>query len=325
METSLKRKIVNAAESIKRKVRRMKNIESENEKVLESVFKPITNPLKQLIEPYKNTNIESRRKNCDWNKEDESDSNESDNDKTIIKGKPAVKKGKESDSETGDDEIPISNEDSDESRESPNISGSSFKTVESTPSTPNRDISSWSLSSEAHDDIPFGIRHERGKLMMGSARVYIGNDKISVAGQEYRFTPGVKELLLKKVPDMSLITQSDIGTYKSMLIDTNAHRRDYDPTKPIKSNKGRKYLNVIKPLFKLHKNSDSTDSSLPHGSGLNMLKKWKKNVDYVYWDDPNELVDRLKLLIASRDAGNTGLDNEIISIIEELREAGIIR
>lgn len=44
----------------------------------------------------------------------------------------------------------------------------------------------------------------------------------------------------------------------------------------------------------------------------------------MYWDDPNELVDRLRLLIASQSAGHTGHNNEIISIIEELREANII-
>ncbi|XP_066585314.1 uncharacterized protein [Prorops nasuta] len=46
--------------------------------------------------------------------------------------------------------------------------------------------------------------------------------------------------------------------------------------------------------------------------------------DYVYWNNPNELVNRLKLLIASKNAGHTNHDNEIISIIEELREDGII-
>jgi hypothetical protein len=35
-------------------------------------------------------------------------------------------------------------------------------------------------------------------------------------------------------------------------------------------------------------------------------------------------VERLKLLCASKQAGNTGVDNEIISIIEELREENII-
>lgn len=47
-------------------------------------------------------------------------------------------------------------------------------------------------------------------------------------------------------------------------------------------------------------------------------------IDYVHWNDPNELVDRLRLLEASRQAGNNAHDNEILSIIEELYEAGLI-
>ncbi|XP_011869582.1 PREDICTED: uncharacterized protein LOC105562976 [Vollenhovia emeryi] len=47
-------------------------------------------------------------------------------------------------------------------------------------------------------------------------------------------------------------------------------------------------------------------------------------IDYVHWDDPNELVDRLRLLDASRRASHNAHDNEMLSIIEELREAGFI-
>lgn len=54
------------------------------------------------------------------------------------------------------------------------------------------------------------------------------------------------------------------------------------------------------------------------------MKRFYPNTDYIYWDNPNELVDRLKLLIASQSAGNTNHTNEINSIIEELKEAGII-
>lgn len=49
------------------------------------------------------------------------------------------------------------------------------------------------------------------------------------------------------------------------------------------------------------------------------------DINYTYWDDPNELVDRLRILIASKSAGHTGHQNEMISIIEELREAKIIK
>jgi len=48
-------------------------------------------------------------------------------------------------------------------------------------------------------------------------------------------------------------------------------------------------------------------------------------IDYVHWDDPNELVDRLRLLEASRQVGHIVHDNEILSIIEELRKAGLIK
>ena len=40
----------------------------------------------------------------------------------------------------------------------------------------------------------------------------------------------------------------------------------------------------------------------------------------MHWDDPNEIVDRLRLLEASRQAGYNGHDNEILSIIEEFRK-----
>ncbi|KAK9754618.1 hypothetical protein QE152_g1137 [Popillia japonica] len=49
-----------------------------------------------------------------------------------------------------------------------------------------------------------------------------------------------------------------------------------------------------------------------------------KPFQYVYWDNINELVHRLRLLIASQNAGNTSHNNEIMSIIEELREAGVV-
>lgn len=66
---------------------------------------------------------------------------------------------------------------------------------------------------------------------------------------------------------------------------------------------------------------------LKEGTGLPkfMIAHSKASpIDYMYWDNPNELVDRLRLLIAERSAGNNNHDNEIHAIIEELREANII-
>lgn len=46
--------------------------------------------------------------------------------------------------------------------------------------------------------------------------------------------------------------------------------------------------------------------------------------EYIYWNHPSELIDRLRLLYSSKSAGHKGHDNEILSIIEELYESGII-
>jgi len=58
---------------------------------------------------------------------------------------------------------------------------------------------------------------------------------------------------------------------------------------------------------------------LPHA----MLVSRGHKMYYVNWDDPYELVDRLQVLAASYQAGNTSHTNEIMSILEELREADL--
>jgi hypothetical protein len=49
-----------------------------------------------------------------------------------------------------------------------------------------------------------------------------------------------------------------------------------------------------------------------------------QSAKYERWDDPNEHVERLILFVAALQAGNNSVNNEILVIIEELREADII-
>ena len=49
------------------------------------------------------------------------------------------------------------------------------------------------------------------------------------------------------------------------------------------------------------------------GSGLKILPS-----------DPNALIDRFDLLFSSQKAGHTGVRNEIVSILDELKRQGII-
>lgn len=322
MEKDLKAQVVQAAEAVKKKVKELRTMESYNEKMLDTVFQPITKPLHQMIHDTKNSKTSNEFTDSSFTAKDNYGFNES-----VGKNFKDIKSSFDPQDEISDEDI---NENSFEDSNKSNTSNSSFRTIESMQS-PSQDTSSWSLSSEMFEDVPFGVRKERGKLFMGSSRVTVQNEKISIAGHVYKKTPGLCELLFKKVPDLDLVTGEDGQIYKEMLIETNAHRRDYDPNKPIKTNRGRKYLHIIKPLFKLRKPSTSSVSSaisnvdhVSEGEGLMLNKKLKKYTDFIYWDDPNELVERLKLLIASKNAGNTGVDNEIISIIEELREKKLI-
>lgn len=80
--------------------------------------------------------------------------------------------------------------------------------------------------------------------------------------------------------------------------------------------------------FSLQNNENSTikvtDSKSGSGLESNFIP-YNPNIVYEYFDNPNELCDRLRLLVSSRSAGNTNHSQEINSIIEELRELELIK
>ncbi|XP_070518834.1 uncharacterized protein [Cardiocondyla obscurior] len=164
-------------------------------------------------------------------------------------------------------------------------------------------------------DSVYGVYFNDNGTMTGNKRVDLDkNDNILIDGKKYLGTVGLYELIFMRFPDESSYTDTDKKNYKSILMATNAHKRDYNSQNQVKSNKGHKYKNIIAPVL-----SKKIGQGIPYAVTLNNNK-----IDYVYWDDPNELVNRLRLLEASRYAGHNAHDNEILSIIEELCEVGLI-
>ena len=98
------------------------------------------------------------------------------------------------------------------------------------------------------------------------------------------------------------------------MVATNAHHRNYDSTDSVNANRSYKYREFISKLF-------HTRHLSARGLAYKPLLPF---VDVTYWNNPNLLVDRLHLLLASRHAGHTGHDAEILEIEKELRKAGII-
>ncbi|XP_071643638.1 uncharacterized protein [Temnothorax longispinosus] len=195
---------------------------------------------------------------------------------------------------------------------------------------------------ESGMDIAYGVKFTNDGMMLGNKRFDVNYaDKIIIDGIRYNGTRGLFELIFKKYPDHDIYTEDDMQTYKSILLMTSAHKRNYDAHAQIKGNGGYKYTHIIGPLISGKKAGKGipramTGNKIDHiiASSISGKKAEKgipramtlndNKIDYVHWDDPNELVDRLRLLEASRLAGHTGHDNEIQSIIEELREAGLI-
>lgn len=159
-------------------------------------------------------------------------------------------------------------------------------------------------------DTTYGIRRYRQSYMIGKNVVKFESGNLKVKKQSFVLTDGLKNLLFMNEP--SGYSESDLQIYKEILYLTKFSGSN-TPKQTNKNSKNPKFVKIIHPLIT--------------GSGIQldyMRENKKKNIEYTYWDDPNELVERLMLLIASQQAGHTSHDNEIISIIEELKEADII-
>ena len=165
-----------------------------------------------------------------------------------------------------------------------------------------------------------------GTWMLGNEVIkFLDSGDIQVGRGVYVGTPALYHFLfMKTMPPY--YTDEDVTAYIRILLSSSVCRKGYDAMQPRAHTNTRKYINVISPMFhraaELSRSGSST--SRIEGQGYKLVTDQTK--DYVYYSDPNELVDRLRLLVAAEQAGNelTHHHNEIESILQELREMGII-
>lgn len=197
-------------------------------------------------------------------------------------------------------------------------------------------------------DQHYGVRFniETDKYFIGNKEIHFnGSDMFIMDGGNkvtYEGTPGFYELMFKKKPIG--YTEIDQRNYYDIVKRSAAHRKEYDPQAGLSGNVGPKYTKIIRPLT-LYKGTPPKPVTRPRtthksttpkavaqkkapktpqkGSGL--LNVTNKNVEFVPWKNPNTLVDRLQILIASQLAGHTGHNNEIVRIIDALTRAKIIK
>ena len=153
-------------------------------------------------------------------------------------------------------------------------------------------------------DKTFGIYDKDGKFYIGNKEVGIKDNNIIVDNEEYQGTAGLWELVVSKNPNRDIYNPIDHENYRKLLIQTNAMQSVKNPNIP-KSNKGAKWKNVVKSIWEGQKKTK--------GKGVTVIPS-----------DPNALLERLDLLLASQAAGHTGVRNELVSICDELKRQGVI-
>ena len=169
-------------------------------------------------------------------------------------------------------------------------------------------------------DLTYGIYAQDGKFKIGNEVVTIEDNNIKVDNTIFEGTPGFWELVTSKNPKPENFTEEDLTKYQQLVILTNTAYRDNDPkqNKP-KASRSNKWKNIIKPIWEAIKEQEedeepNEDEPTPGISGTGLILP----------SDPNALINRFDLLFSSQKAGHTGVRNEIVSILDELKRQGVL-
>ena len=167
------------------------------------------------------------------------------------------------------------------------------------------------LDQDDNDEI-FGIRKVKSRYYIGNKRVTFEDDDIIIkeTGRKFSGTPGLWGLITSKDPDKDLIdwTKNDRDNYDKLMLITNALHKGYNQRKGPRSNKGPKWVNILSTIW-----FNKEPKRGYEGSGVVVIPS-----------DPNALLERLDLLLASQEAGHTGVRNELVSICDELKRQGVL-
>lgn len=327
---SLKRKLIKSVESVKNKVKALRSDRASLSSTLEATFQPITKPLNVLAnnaiaeiktELPDDVSLKNVLKKPDIKRERKSTQFET----SFNKFSDAAS----ADTEYNDDDDDYSSDDSNTTMKSAVSSGGEETAANSSI------LNDYLKYAYKEKKIPFGVNVKPEGLYIGDSPVSLSGSQLNVKDDVFPLTRGLMELIFRKEPTESLITTDDVDNYMKILTMTHAYRRHFKKGEQVQAHSNIKYRTFIKKYLlenKLMKGGCLNGGGGGGGCNKNTIKakreitmkRFYPNTDYIYWDNPNELVDRLKLLIASQSAGNTNHTNEINSIIEELKEAGII-
>ena len=153
---------------------------------------------------------------------------------------------------------------------------------------------------------------DSGRYRLNNKMLTIGFNNIIVDNEKFAGTPGLWELIMKNKPNPDNFNKEDLETYGRLLLKTNVLHHNFNPDNPKpRSSDSYKWKYIFNPIW-----AEKT-------AGKAFGKTAGKGV-VVIPSDPNALLERLDLLLASQEAGHTGVRNELVSICDELKRQGVL-
>ena len=155
-------------------------------------------------------------------------------------------------------------------------------------------------------DKTYGLYDRDGKFYIGNKLAIINDNDLVVGKDEYEGTPSLWELIVSKNPDKSIYTDKDYENYAKLMVKTNTLHVGKNPeSKKARSSKADKWKYLLSDIWANRREYE--------GSGVVVIPS-----------DPNALLEKLDLLLASKEAGDTGVENELVSICDELKRQGVL-
>ena len=137
-------------------------------------------------------------------------------------------------------------------------------------------------------------------------------------------------MVTSKDPEPENYTEEDLDKYQRLVILTNTAFQNNDPknNRP-KGSRSPKWKNIIKPIWEQIKKQKEEEYK-------EFEEEYEEDEEYtlsptkgtslkILPSDPNALIDRFDLLFSSKKAGHTGVRNEIVSILDELKRQGVLK
>ena len=156
-------------------------------------------------------------------------------------------------------------------------------------------------------DRTFGINKIDGHHHIGDTHVIVHKNNIIIDNEKFMGIPGLWNLIMLKEPPEKGYSEKEYKDYVHILFKTNVLYQGNNPNNPYpKSSKGYKWNRFLKHIW------EHRDVSF-EGEGVVIMSS-----------DPNALLERFDLLLASKKAGHTNVVNELVSICDELKRQGVL-